>query len=1258
MRKLALIFAFILLSISFLFSAPIDTATAKRVAVNFWKQNNVVGMKNGQTLRIQREVPDFIYEPLDTSFTGLYVFKSTDNNGYVIVSAETSVIPILGYSNDATFDASNMPPALRNWLWGYELEIRGARQERYVVSEEIQREWEILLAGQNLTVRNTTNVAPLLTTNWGQGWPYNLLCPYDYDANTYTVTGCVATAMAQVMKYWEYPQIGNGSHTYTHLTYGTMSANFEAEMMFNWNEMLNNYSTSSSYTAIQVTAISTLMKMCGVSVDMNYGIESQGGSSAITTTAAVLETEPLAQTYPSAENALKTYFDYSSNLIGIANSNYSNNQWISILKNELDNNRVILYSGSGSGGGHAFVCDGYNNNYFHFNWGWNGGSNGYFSVTSLTPSSYNFSQTQQAVIGITPANQTTHPNYDLMMYSSLTTSASSYQFHNDVTLTGTIANMGNTTFNGYIHAIISDNNGNVVKEIYTYASIPANQHVTKTFTISGGLPLAPGEYLACLTSSTNPNDITSAQLIRDNPSHVNLVMFSVEYETTIETYSEFDYWSGTENIYPGQTLTVNVDVLNAGSTTFSGNVAIALLDADETLVQFVEQKNLISSSALPANHHFTDGLNFSGTITASPGEYFLALLWKEFSSASWYYAGSGHNYLNPVRITISPQPVADIYEANNTAATAYELTPIFNNDIAEINTNGANFHTQSDEDYYKINLPSGFAYSAIPVLEDMYYNNDISYSVDAKLYYAVNNTSSWIGPIDLDASILYYEQYEVPLNDGGTIYYKVVPSYTGDLGTYRLNLLIGRQILHDQYEENDNSTSAYLLGSVTSSNATFDANANFHITTDNDYYKINLPAGYSYTINANILNSYNNTSYTADAKFATSEDGNTFSNNYGNSMPALTMSNGGTLYFRVLPYTDNEIGTYSLHISVTRAGGIEPDMYEPNNIVSAAYLLSSVTSSSATIDATANFHITTDNDYYKINLPSGYSYTINANITDSYDDNNYTADAKFATSENGNTWSSNYGVYMPALTMSNGGTLYFRVLPYTDHEIGTYSLHISVTRTGGIEPDMYEPNNSVTTSYVLSTVEGNSTVINAEANFHTPNDVDYYKIFLNPGHSYEVNARLFDHHNDNSHSVDAKVSFSMDGNNWSADEDDMTQSVSYSNGGRIYYRVSPNQSGTVGTYRLKVTISASNDVSNYENIPIDIYPNPVSKNLYVTIPESVTINHIEIFNMAGQMVKKTTLNDKMLEVSNLSKGMYIIRIYTNGAIITEKFVKM
>ena len=1245
MKKITLLLALIM-CVNMVFSNPIDTITAKRVAINFWKQNNAGPTVNGKTLRFQREVPDFCLLP-DTLFSGFYIFNAVNGKGFVIVSANDNAIPILGYSMEKAFQIENMPPNLKSWLNNYEQQIQ--RVDLVRCTDETRNDWGRLLAGEPVPIKSITNVPPLMTTTWNQIWPYNLLCPYDYSINGNTATGCVATAMAQVMKYWEHPQAGTGSHTYTHPTYGTLSANFETNIL--WNEMLDNYS-SNSYTIMQVSAISSLMYMCGVSVDMNYGYESF---------AATIEGGIPSR--PSAENSLRTYFDYSPALEGILSSDYTYDQWVNILKNELDLGRVILYGGAGNTnceGAHAFVCDGYtNNNYFHFNWGWGDLGNGNYSLLALTPTDLgtgaglgNYTYCQHAIIGITPTNQTSHPAYDLTMHGTLTTSDTSYLFgpNHPIAINCAVANTGNANFNGYLVAIVSDINGNVVAEIpSTYTTITPNHYVNRSFTVQGGLPLGPGVYYVFITSSTNLNDPTTSQIVRDNLSNINFAQFKVTYEADIETFSEFDL--SEYMIYTGQSLTVNVDVANFGSD-FSGDFSVALLSMTGSYVQTIQQHTL--TSPLESMTHYTNGIDFTGTISASAGDYFLTLRYRPQGSSNWYYAGS-YFYQNPVRITVHAQPVADMYEANNTAASAYTLSPVFADDVAEVNTNGANFHSATDVDYYKIVLPSGYSYQVVPVLQDYYYNDDIAYSVDAKFYASLDNGASWSNEFDLDANIL-----QAPVenfNDGGVVYIKVMPTFVGDIGTYSLHVHVLRQINPDQYEENNTSATAYNLGTVNSSNANYNVNANFHITTDADYYKINLPSGYSYTINANILNSYNNTSYTADAKFATSQDGNTWSSNYGNAMSAMTMSDGGTLYFRVLPYTDHEIGTYQLQVSITRTGGIEPDQYEPNNTSATAYNLGTVNSSNANYNVNANFHVTTDNDYYKINLPSGYFYTINANILNSGNNSSYTANAHFANSQTGNAWSSNYNNSMPELTISDGGTLYFRVLPVTSSEIGTYSLHISVTRTAMIEPDIYEPNNTVNTSYLLATIDEPTSSIVANASFHTTSDEDYYIIDFPADYNYTIEVVMFDCTNDPNCSVDAKIAVSDDGNNWSSFYGISIPAMTIEHGGRFYYHVVPQQTASTGTYQLYFSISRTTGIQDNELSSIMLYPNPVTDHLIINGANEIQLDGIEIYDITGRLIQTVVKDCRMINTSHLSKGTYLMRLFTSEGEVVKKFLK-
>lgn len=899
MKKFAIVSFLLLFSIARILAAPVDSTAAMQIATNFYKHNNVVATVNGGQLRMAKVGKTFQKATPTLQFNHLYIFNATDGNGFVIVSADDRSCPILGYSDVGTFGADTIAPQVAEWLRSYDREIDYLIANNIPATDEIAAQWLNLRSGGQIQTRNTQSVSPLIQTTWNQAPLYNLLCPYDETAEDYTVTGCAATAMAQVLKYWEYPNVGTGTHTYYDQNYGWQSADFEVPIY--WNEMPNSLSSSSS--TMQVYSVARLMRLCGVSANMQYGTASVGGSSA---------------TYEDVERALVENFNYSQNLELLYKDNFFNAEWLARLKNDLDMGRPVLYAGLDieHGGGHAFVCDGYdNNNYFHFNWGWAGVYNGYYQLSALSPGagqigggSGSYSDSQHAILGCVPAETITHPNYDLVMNSTLTTNASSYAFGDNITITRSVRNSGTANFTGYIIVMVTDEYGNHVAHTYNYTTISPNNTNSAYVTFTGMEPFVPGEYMVNVFSATDTNDLNTFRLVRDNATYQNFAQFTITYSSNIETYSDF-YFSTGNVLYSNRSVTVNVDLLNSGTSTFTGDVAVIIEDLQGNTVQLIEQKSL--ANGLQSNYHYTNGLDFTGNVTVSAGEYFITLLYKNPGATGWYYAGSSE-YGNPVRITVSNPPAPDIYEQNNTVSAAYALPTNFINDTCVIYTTGSNIHISTDMDYYKVVLPAGYSYEFGTFLLDWDYN-EYQYPADCMLAMAVNSTSNWSENYDSD------EGPEGSLSNGGTVYFKVIP-YTDSeiLGDYMLGIAIIRHILPDQYESNNTVGSAYNLATVNTNSKTIDVNADFHISSDIDYYKIALPAGYNYTVNAAIYGNASNPSYTANARFATKLNEGNWSNYYSSTMPTLSVNNGGTLYFRVIPNTSNDIGTYQLHITVSR----------------------------------------------------------------------------------------------------------------------------------------------------------------------------------------------------------------------------------------------------------------------------------------------------------------------------------------------------
>jgi len=961
MKKLTIALT-LLFSVNLAFSNPIDTTTAKIIAVNFWKQNTELN-----------RVPDFVCEPMAPTFTGFYILNSTQEGGFVIVSADDRVQPILGYSEESSFDVTNMPPNLRDWLMGYEEQIHYAIDENIKPTEEVVAEWSTLLEGGALAPKSTTAVNPLLATQWDQSPYYNELCPtniFASNSNGHTVTGCVATAMAQVMKYWNHPTHGRGYHSYNCSFYGTQSANF-ANTTYDWSHMPNQLTATSSST--QVNAVATLMYHCGVSVDMNYGVVN--GSSAYTSDVA---------------DALKSYFRYDNSTHFVLKSNYSESSWISLLKTELNTGRPIVYDGHGAAGGHAFVCDGYDNsNYFHFNWGWGGScNNAYYSINNLTPGTFDFTSNQGAVIGIKPSTNT---GSEIEMYSTL--NVNDVWFGSNITGTIQILNTG-SSYTGYMAVVIfNEEEIAVSSQVFSVTNLPYNYYSTGNININGGVPLIPGTYYAFALYSEDGNNW---DMVPNGTNAYPYTMFDITYSAQMETYSSFS----NTTFVQGHSATVNVDVLNTGSQTFYGKVRVNLSSIEDgSHIQNIQVLNI--TNGLPSNYHYTNGLDFTGTITAPPGTYLMELAYQRNGESQWYYAGSS-DYPNPVFVTVVAAPTLSV------SPSSISFQHSGGNQVVNVTSN-VNWTAASSASWLTVSPNSGTESESVIIAAT-----------------ANNSNSSRSATITITGS-------------GGVPPKTITVSQSGS------------GIQPDQYEPNNTSATAYNLGTVNSSNANYNVNANFHVTTDNDYYKINLPSGYFYTINANILNSGNNSSYTANAHFANSQTGNAWSSNYNNSMPELTISDGGTLYFRVLPVTSSEIGTYSLHISVTRTAMIEPDIYEPNNTVNTSYLLATIDEPTSSIVANASFHTTSDEDYYKIDFPADYNYSVEVVMFDCTNDPNCSVDAKIAVSDDGNNWSSFYGISIPAMTIEHGGRFYYHVVPQQTASTGTYQLYFSISRTTGIQ---------------------------------------------------------------------------------------------------------------------------------------------------------------------------------------------------------------
>ena len=286
-----------------------------------------------------------------------YVFNNGTDRGFVIVSGDDKAVPVMGYSDKGTFDANHIPDGLQYMLDCYAEQMQYLRSHPQSASAAPRQQFDI-------------SVTPLLSCNWNQDAPFNNLCPTYGPQNTRAATGCAATAAAQIMYYYKWPQKGIGSETYTCKVNDqdeqTLSADF-GSTTYDWENMLDNY--VGSYNEAQGNAVATLMYHVGVAAHMKYGDNS-------------------AVSAPKIAEGMANHFGYNKRAVTYMRPSFPAAEWDSIILAELRNARPILFSGfTPQEGGHAFVLDGCNTDgYYHFNWGWGGMSNGYFLTSILNPS--------------------------------------------------------------------------------------------------------------------------------------------------------------------------------------------------------------------------------------------------------------------------------------------------------------------------------------------------------------------------------------------------------------------------------------------------------------------------------------------------------------------------------------------------------------------------------------------------------------------------------------------------------------------------------------------------------------------------------------------------------------------------------------------------------------------------------------------------------------------------------------------------------
>ena len=383
-----------------------------------------------------------------------YVFNAGNDGGYVIVSGDDRTEPILGYVEQGTFDPDNIPENMRSWLQSY------ADQIKYIIDNDIQP-GSPLIKKRNKVQGTRHSVPELLTTRWNQGHPYNLTCPKYYKGDgtqDYPATGCTATAMAQVINFYKYPaatkiEIPALSKTYN-LDDGTTATSttpaIPANTPIDWENLRDTYNCSDSHEHDATEyAVANLMLMCGQAVRMNYGASSSANFDA----------DVFIDTFGFDDGA----FRGDRNKYGI-------DEWFDLLYNDISEGYPVCFVGFSSGGGHSFVLDGFDgDNLFHVNWGWGGGSNGWFLVSILNPhdnsgigsssSSDGYSMGQYALFNLRlPDNVTAEPTTELTI--------NNVQIVDDTKIKASYINWTGST-NSFRAGIVKLNNDGTLSQVGT-----------------------------------------------------------------------------------------------------------------------------------------------------------------------------------------------------------------------------------------------------------------------------------------------------------------------------------------------------------------------------------------------------------------------------------------------------------------------------------------------------------------------------------------------------------------------------------------------------------------------------------------------------------------------------------------------------------------------------------------------------------------------------------------------------------------------
>ncbi|MDR2041877.1 MAG: C10 family peptidase, partial [Tannerella sp.] len=544
-----------------------------------------------------------------------HVFSMNTGEGFIIVAGDDVAKPILGYAEEGSFDETN--ENLAYWMETLAQEIAEAIENNVPQDADTQAEWEAFESENKAALRASGDyVDPLVTTKWNQSAPYNNNCPIISGGRA--VTGCVATAMAQIMNYHKHPTIRTVEIPgYTTSTTKDDIPGITGTTDYKWDLMSDRY--SSDATGPSVDAVAVLMLHCGVSVHMDYTPSSSGAFSFVVST------------------ALRNYFGYGagingSNLVEVDRGYYSYTEWVRLLKTDLKAGRPVYYSGHGSGG-HAFVCDGYDtDDLFHFNWGWGGYSDGYFELSALNPNGGNYSYGQRMTIGIQPAGGGGgQPVLYLQNISVNPTSLPTLSEPFDINgyyLGNSDSDMVGQIYLGGLLCHTDDTPIAYKTALQTLNLAPGSSINYQTIYSAYTLPpnLSAGTYKLYPTCAASESEMPAKIPMRNSaiPPYIVVTVAadgSVTFDNTTQPELTLIQLATDGNIYRNNNGIFTAEITNSGTNDYNSHLSLKLGDLEFTKLVVI-----------PAGT--TKTIQFEEYITVEPGLYDATILYDPANSTS------------------------------------------------------------------------------------------------------------------------------------------------------------------------------------------------------------------------------------------------------------------------------------------------------------------------------------------------------------------------------------------------------------------------------------------------------------------------------------------------------------------------------------------------------------------------------------------------------------------------------------------------